>query len=246
MMIKQKKQKGITLIALVITIIVLLILAGISIAALTGDNGVLTKASTSKIVNELGKAKDEINLKAAEAISDYYESIYVNNTSSPHNNGDMENVIINKLEKYFITDHNNGDYPDYTITRNDKKMIIVSKANPNIKTEVELKYGNGSLTWNDSFAGTPTTPSNCEYYLENGYHNFCNDDGICETCGYHCRHENSFIGSESNFICEECHLQCSHNGDFNNGICSGCGTTCYDLTMHNDGSDPPDNVTRFR
>ena len=38
-------QKGITLIALVITIIVLLILAGVSIAMLTGDNGILTKSS---------------------------------------------------------------------------------------------------------------------------------------------------------------------------------------------------------
>lgn len=38
-----KKQKGITLIALVITIIVLLILAGISIATLTGENGILRK-----------------------------------------------------------------------------------------------------------------------------------------------------------------------------------------------------------
>lgn len=38
------KEKGITLIALVITIIVLLILAGISIASLTGQNGILTKA----------------------------------------------------------------------------------------------------------------------------------------------------------------------------------------------------------
>ena len=36
-----EKQKGITIIALVITIIVLLILAGISIAMLTGDNGIL-------------------------------------------------------------------------------------------------------------------------------------------------------------------------------------------------------------
>lgn len=39
-----KEQKGVTLIALVITIIVLLILAGVSIAMLTGDNGILTKA----------------------------------------------------------------------------------------------------------------------------------------------------------------------------------------------------------
>ena len=39
-----RNQKGITLIALVITIIVLLILAGVSIAMLTGDNGLLTKS----------------------------------------------------------------------------------------------------------------------------------------------------------------------------------------------------------
>ena len=43
-----KNQKGITLIALVITIIVLLILAGITIAMLTGDNGLLTKANDAK------------------------------------------------------------------------------------------------------------------------------------------------------------------------------------------------------
>ena len=42
------KNKGITLIALVITIIVLLILAGISIAMLTGENGILTKADGAK------------------------------------------------------------------------------------------------------------------------------------------------------------------------------------------------------
>ena len=42
-----KKEKAITLIALVITIIILLILAGISIATLTGENGVLNKANTA-------------------------------------------------------------------------------------------------------------------------------------------------------------------------------------------------------
>lgn len=45
-------DKGITLIALIITIIVLLILAGISIATLTGENGVLTKANTARIETE--------------------------------------------------------------------------------------------------------------------------------------------------------------------------------------------------
>ena len=44
----KKNTKGITLIALVITIIVLLILAGVSIAMLTGDNGILTQAQNAK------------------------------------------------------------------------------------------------------------------------------------------------------------------------------------------------------
>ena len=47
-----KNNKGITLIALVVTIIVLLILAAVSIAMLTGENGILTNATKSKALNE--------------------------------------------------------------------------------------------------------------------------------------------------------------------------------------------------
>ena len=53
--------KGITLIALVITIIVLLILAGISISTLTGENGILVKSKTAK--EESKKAEYEETLK---------------------------------------------------------------------------------------------------------------------------------------------------------------------------------------
>lgn len=73
-----KKNNGITLIALVITIIVLLILAGVSIAMLTGDNGVLTRASSAKVANKLGEVKDEISLLASETMSDYYAEVFVN------------------------------------------------------------------------------------------------------------------------------------------------------------------------
>lgn len=44
----RKKSKGITLIALIITIIILLILAGVTIATLTGENGILRKVSNCK------------------------------------------------------------------------------------------------------------------------------------------------------------------------------------------------------
>ena len=62
---KLKESKGITLIALVITIIVLLILAGVTIATLTGDNGILTKAGDAKTQTE--QAKEDENLKIAIA-----------------------------------------------------------------------------------------------------------------------------------------------------------------------------------
>ena len=63
----KNSNNGITLIALVITIIVLLILAGVSIAMLTGENGVLTKATESKEETEIGQEKEEIKMAYAAA-----------------------------------------------------------------------------------------------------------------------------------------------------------------------------------
>ena len=55
-------NKGITLIALVITIIVLLILAAVSIATLTGENGILTRADDAKDKTEQASAEEELQL----------------------------------------------------------------------------------------------------------------------------------------------------------------------------------------
>ncbi len=62
----KKHEKGITLIALVITIIVLLILAGVAIATLTGDNGILTKAVEAKDKTETAKETEEQMLELLE------------------------------------------------------------------------------------------------------------------------------------------------------------------------------------
>lgn len=43
-----KKERGITLVALVVTIVVLLILAGVSISLVLGDNGIINKAKDAK------------------------------------------------------------------------------------------------------------------------------------------------------------------------------------------------------
>ena len=57
-----KRQNGITLIALVITIIVLLILAGVSIAMLTGENGILNQAQEAKEQTEFKSAEEKVKL----------------------------------------------------------------------------------------------------------------------------------------------------------------------------------------
>ena len=57
-----KNTKGITLIALVITIIILLILAGISIVMLSGNNGILNKGITAKERTEEEQLREEISL----------------------------------------------------------------------------------------------------------------------------------------------------------------------------------------
>ena len=64
-----KQSKGITLIALVITIIVLLILAGVSIAMLTGQNGILTQAQTAKKQTTNKSAEEKVKLAVMAARS---------------------------------------------------------------------------------------------------------------------------------------------------------------------------------
>ena len=61
-----KERRGVTLIALVITIIVLLILAGVTIAMLTGENGIISKAMQAKTKTEDSKETEEAGLKEIE------------------------------------------------------------------------------------------------------------------------------------------------------------------------------------
>ena len=66
-----KKQKGITLIALVITIIVLLILAGISINLVVGKNGILEQAQNAVSSHKAGTAKEEVGFAWSSCQTEY-------------------------------------------------------------------------------------------------------------------------------------------------------------------------------
>ena len=77
----KKNIRGITLIALIITIIVLLILAGVSIAMLTGDNGILTQAQNARNRTEEAQDVEKIKLAVSEAQigENGYEELNQNN-----------------------------------------------------------------------------------------------------------------------------------------------------------------------
>ena len=67
-----RNQKGITLVALVITIIVLLILAGVSISLVIGQNGVLNQASNAVVTNKASGVKEKVSTALASAETTYY------------------------------------------------------------------------------------------------------------------------------------------------------------------------------
>ncbi len=67
-----KNQRGITLIALVITIIVLLILAGVSIAMLTGQNGILTRSREAQTTTVQKSNEEIVKLAVSDLLTEYH------------------------------------------------------------------------------------------------------------------------------------------------------------------------------
>ena len=68
----KKLSKGITLISLVITIIVLLILAGVALTMLSGENGILTRAKTAREQHKAGQELEENRLSDMENVMGEY------------------------------------------------------------------------------------------------------------------------------------------------------------------------------
>ena len=98
---KFKETKAITLIALVITIIVLLILAGVTITALNGDNGILQNAVRAKKLTEV-KSEEEaikiivtvVNSETIKENSQYYMGVELYDRTIE--NGNKWHILTNK------------------------------------------------------------------------------------------------------------------------------------------------------
>ena len=107
------KNKGITLISLVVTIIVLLILAGISISMLSGDNSLLTRTSDAAIETEEGEVREEINFAIEEATLKKY-SERLNSIKDAYSQELFERNIRGAISDFKITD----SYVSGIITKN--------------------------------------------------------------------------------------------------------------------------------
>lgn len=107
---REERQKGITLIALVVTIIVLLILAGISIAMLTGQNGILQRAGEAKTETVKSQTEEELKLALTNLATDYYiaggkgsfrDYIYNNEAKLKQELGNEE-IILDKTQNIIL------------------------------------------------------------------------------------------------------------------------------------------------
>ena len=157
----KNNQKGITLVALVITIIVLLILAGVTIAALSGDNGILTNASKSKQENALGEGKDLVAMAINEATNAYYSVSYLGETvtvgatslTPATYGGSAHRLEIAKLYIDNISEPSSIVIQTYVKTSDSKTYVKIHTTDKNAQqVTAEINSDGGLGTW------SPTGP----------------------------------------------------------------------------------------
>ena len=111
-----RNQRGITLIALVITIIVLLILAGVSIAMLTGQNGILTRASDAQKATTKAEAEEALKLALSEILSNKLDPTYTGN-ENVINEANLKTLVAGNNSNVSVTSATEtpkaGDVPAY-------------------------------------------------------------------------------------------------------------------------------------
>ncbi len=150
--LRKENSKGITLIALVITIIVLLILAAVTIATLTGENGILTKANQAKDQTEQAKVEEQLKLAKMATINSGDDEL------------NKEEFIKNLKENGFVI--NNNEFPLEAIL-NGNTIYIDEKGNM-VKPFDEEEWDK-TATPEDCFVWGSDTPGEEDYNLIVGY-----------------------------------------------------------------------------
>lgn len=145
-----KNNKGITLISLVVTIIVLLILAGVSIAMLAGDNSILSRASDASEKSALSTTKELIVVAVNEALAEHNALVYAENDTSK----ELSTLLTEKLGT--ANNATKGAIPE---AKKISGIAIDLKASSTdtyevkykgtVKAEFSVSTSTGALTWTD-------------------------------------------------------------------------------------------------
>ena len=151
----KEKNNGITLIALVVTIIVLLILAGVSISMLTGNNGIITQAQKAK--RETEESQEKENLEIAVASSQIKDTDTLGITKENLENAIKEQFGNNK--NFSIEDNGDGSFlvsmndTDRIYYVDETGKIIENNKILKISTEDELKKFRDSVNEGNNYYG---------------------------------------------------------------------------------------------
>ena len=201
---KLKNEKGITLVALVITIIVLLILAGVTLSMVMGDSGIFGKSNSAKEKTQLSNAEETIKLAVLEnqvksvsgdaALTNdqlkeeiakkLTEQGYTVSGSSVTYYGDKTIDIENYLEKESTSkSYNIGD----SVTIGSEEFFVISDKGTTV--ELLAKYVLNSAATaqenkdtdcafsTDNYWKNETLPSSSPYFNLNTYQAVQNDTG---------------------------------------------------------------------
>lgn len=140
-----RQEKGITLIALVITIIVLLILAGVTIAMLSGADNAPAKANEAALKDALAAGKDAVSMKVVDLLQTYYTDTYVASSRTTGTTGARAYILTQITPANSIT----SDNVKIEITNAETNNItITSTKNTACKVQGTLT-GNGGISWGD-------------------------------------------------------------------------------------------------
>ena len=128
-----KNKKGITLIALVVTIVVLLILAGVTISLLLDENGIIAKSKDARIGTRASQVEDEVGM--------WKQHNFINKESNQAQEN-ADTMLANLISRKLLTEDE--------IDRNQELITIKKKDGTVIK---EISYGNVTI----NISKTPAT-----------------------------------------------------------------------------------------
>lgn len=161
---KLKNKNGVTLIALAVTIIVMLILAGVTISTLTGNSGITTKASKAKTKSYLANIKEEYELYLSEKRMDdeyYLDTLYANDKTIRYEGNEVGTGIAE-----ICSSIKKGDEKKFEIIKG--KIYYVSQDKNVIPIAVELGFSINPYEITDS--GVLKSSSMNLYLVDNDGH----------------------------------------------------------------------------